>query len=287
MKTGYAAYFTSSIREPLAVLFILFLLYIQVVIMHNNVTEIMVALVVFYKAVNSLFAIQGNWQTALENIGALEFINTELSLKVEKKESSALSESLNFNKNILLKNIDYEVAESRILNNLTIKIPKNEMISVIGPSGSGKTAITQALSGVVELKNGELIIDENIVNSKNISSWRNKIGYISQEPFLLNATLYVTLEPCAMCAGAMVHSRIKRLVYGAADLKTGAAGSVFNLVAHAQLNHQVEVQSGVYAEETGGMLSQFFKRRRKEKKQLKKLAKEQHTQRDNNSDEKN
>lgn len=95
---------------------------------------------------------------------------------------------------------------------------------------------------------------------------------------LLDATLYVTLEPCAMCAGAMVHSRIKRLVYGATDLKTGAAGSVFNLVAHAQLNHQVEVQAGIYAEETGNMLSQFFKRRRKEKKQLKKLAKVRNTQ---------
>ncbi len=88
---------------------------------------------------------------------------------------------------------------------------------------------------------------------------------------LLNAILYVTLEPCAMCAGAMVHSRIKRVVYGAADLKTGAAGSVFNLVAHPQLNHQVEVLSGVLATQTGALLSQFFKRRRQEKKALKKL----------------
>ena len=92
---------------------------------------------------------------------------------------------------------------------------------------------------------------------------------------LVNADIYVTLEPCAMCAGAMVHSRVKRLVYGAADLKTGAAGSVFNLVAHPQLNHQVEVTAGVFALETGAMLSQFFKRRRKEKKQLKKLMQQQ------------
>ncbi|MFT5880023.1 MAG: tRNA(adenine34) deaminase [Moritella sp.] len=88
---------------------------------------------------------------------------------------------------------------------------------------------------------------------------------------LLNAILYVTLEPCTMCAGAMVHSRIKRVVYGAADLKAGAAGSVFNLVAHPQLNHQVEVLPGVLATQTGALLSQFFKRRRQEKKNLKKL----------------
>lgn len=97
---------------------------------------------------------------------------------------------------------------------------------------------------------------------------------------LINATLYVTLEPCAMCAGAMVHSRVKRLVYGAADLKTGAAGSVFNLVAHPQLNHQIEVTAGVFALETGNMLSQFFKRRRKEKKQLKQLLQQQALQND-------
>ncbi|WP_369832249.1 tRNA adenosine(34) deaminase TadA [Moritella sp. Urea-trap-13] len=90
---------------------------------------------------------------------------------------------------------------------------------------------------------------------------------------LIDATLYVTLEPCAMCAGAMVHSRVKRLVYGAVDLKTGAAGSVFNLVEHAQLNHQIEVRSGVFASETGALLSNFFKRRRKEKKALKLLQK--------------
>jgi len=90
---------------------------------------------------------------------------------------------------------------------------------------------------------------------------------------LIDATMYVTLEPCSMCAGAMVHSRVKRLVYGAVDLKTGAAGSVFNLVAHPQLNHQIEVRSGVFASETGALLSQFFKRRRKEKKALKLLQK--------------
>lgn len=90
---------------------------------------------------------------------------------------------------------------------------------------------------------------------------------------LINATLYVTLEPCSMCAGAMVHSRVRRLVYGAVDLKTGAAGSVFNLVEHPQLNHQIEVRSGVFASETSALLSQFFKRRRKEKKALKLLQK--------------
>lgn len=87
---------------------------------------------------------------------------------------------------------------------------------------------------------------------------------------LLDCTLYVTLEPCPMCAGLLVHSRIKRLVYASADFKTGAAGSTFNLVANPQLNHQIDVSSGVLADECSHMLSAFFKRRRKEKKALRK-----------------
>ena len=79
---------------------------------------------------------------------------------------------------------------------------------------------------------------------------------------LPDAIFYVTLEPCAMCAGAMVQARIARVVYGAADPKTGAAGSVFNLLASPALNHRAQITGGVLAEECGGMLRKFFESRR-------------------------
>lgn len=79
---------------------------------------------------------------------------------------------------------------------------------------------------------------------------------------LLDTTLYVTLEPCAMCAGAMVHARVKRLVYAATDPRAGAAGSVFNIVQHAALNHRLEIAAGVMAQECGGLLREFFAARR-------------------------
>jgi tRNA(adenine34) deaminase len=75
-------------------------------------------------------------------------------------------------------------------------------------------------------------------------------------------TLYVTLEPCAMCSGAMLHARLDRVVFGAADPRTGAAGSVLNLFAQTQLNHQTQVQGGVRAQECGQLLKDFFKPRR-------------------------
>ncbi|MDO8931115.1 MAG: tRNA adenosine(34) deaminase TadA [Rhodocyclaceae bacterium] len=79
---------------------------------------------------------------------------------------------------------------------------------------------------------------------------------------LPDCTLYVTLEPCAMCVGAMMHARIARVVFGARDPKTGAAGSVVDLFAEARLNHHAEVTDGVLAGECGALLSGFFAARR-------------------------
>lgn len=80
---------------------------------------------------------------------------------------------------------------------------------------------------------------------------------------LVGATLYVTLEPCAMCAGAIMHSRIARVVYGAPDPKTGASGSVLDLFAEARLNHHTTIERGVLADECGEMLRRFFQSRRR------------------------
>lgn len=92
---------------------------------------------------------------------------------------------------------------------------------------------------------------------------------------LIDCTLYVTLEPCSMCAGMLVHSRIKRLVFGALDQKTGAAGSVMNLLQHPLLNHQTDVTGGVLAQQCAEQLSAFFQRRRAEKKAQKELIRRQ------------
>lgn len=82
---------------------------------------------------------------------------------------------------------------------------------------------------------------------------------------LVGCTLYVTLEPCAMCAGAIQHARIAKVIYGASDPKTGACGSVVNLMAEDRLNHHTEVAGGVLSDACGNVLSEFFAARRKNK----------------------
>lgn len=79
---------------------------------------------------------------------------------------------------------------------------------------------------------------------------------------LLNATLYVTLEPCSMCAGAIIHARIKRVVYAATDPRAGAAGSIIDLFSNSAFNHRVEISAGVAAEESSQLLKTFFRKRR-------------------------
>jgi tRNA(adenine34) deaminase len=79
---------------------------------------------------------------------------------------------------------------------------------------------------------------------------------------LEDCTLYATLEPCAMCAGAILHARITRLVYAATDPKAGACGTVLSVMNHPQLNHKVEVVSGLLSEECGALLTNFFRARR-------------------------
>ncbi len=79
---------------------------------------------------------------------------------------------------------------------------------------------------------------------------------------LTGCELYTTLEPCSMCAGAMIHARISRLIYSAADPKAGGAGSVLSVINHPQLNHQMLVTSGILADESGELLRNFFRERR-------------------------
>jgi tRNA(adenine34) deaminase len=93
-------------------------------------------------------------------------------------------------------------------------------------------------------------------------------GVYLQNYRLIDCTLYVTLEPCVMCAGAILHARLSHVVFGATDPKTGVAGSVFNLFDQEKLNHHTSVTGGVLAEECGQMLSNFFAQRRSQKRSI-------------------
>ncbi|HEX7047596.1 MAG TPA: tRNA adenosine(34) deaminase TadA [Gammaproteobacteria bacterium] len=123
--------------------------------------------------------------------------------------------------------------------------------------------------GCVIVKDGEIIGEGfNHPISAHDPTAHAEIGAMREAAARLNnyrlvdTTLYVTLEPCTMCAGAMVHARVKRLVFGASEPRTGAVGSVYDIVRDERLNHRLEVESGVLADESSRMLREFFRSRR-------------------------
>ena len=133
--------------------------------------------------------------------------------------------------------------------------------------GLGKTNPNPAV-GAVLVRNDQLI-------SKGwhraAGSAHAEIEALRKAPNPAGCTLYVTLEPCSMCSGAAMHARLARVVFGATEPKTGAAGSVLNLFDNPQLNHQTQVTGGVLADECVRVLQSFFEMRRAQKKTEKSL----------------
>jgi tRNA(adenine34) deaminase len=122
-------------------------------------------------------------------------------------------------------------------------------------------AVVVCEGAVVGRGNNRVLRDSDPTAHAEIVAMR-AVGLALGNYRLEGCTLYVTLEPCAMCAGAILHARIARLAYAAADPKAGACGSVLSVMNHPQLNHKVEVVSGLMAEECGAMLTNFFRAKR-------------------------
>lgn len=123
-------------------------------------------------------------------------------------------------------------------------------------------AVLVAADGTLLAEGGNRNISEHDPSAHAEIVAMRKAGQALGNHRLLGATLYVTLEPCAMCAMAMVHARIARVVYAATDPKTGAAGSVFDLLGDPRHNHRVVVDGGVLADEASAMLTAYFRAKR-------------------------
>lgn len=123
-------------------------------------------------------------------------------------------------------------------------------------------AVLVAADGTLLAEGGNRNISEHDPSAHAEIVAMRRAGQVLGNHRLLGATLYVTLEPCAMCAMAMVHARIARVVYAATDPKTGAAGSVFDLLTDPRHNHRVAVQGAVLADEASAMLTNYFRAKR-------------------------
>ena len=123
-------------------------------------------------------------------------------------------------------------------------------------------ALVVSPSGEIIARGGNLVLRTSDPTAHAEIVALRAAGIALQNYRLVGCTLYCTLEPCAMCAGAILHARIARLVYAAADPKAGACGSVLSVMNHPSLNHRTEVNAGILSDECGSMLTTFFRARR-------------------------
>ena len=123
-------------------------------------------------------------------------------------------------------------------------------------------ALIVSPSGEIIARGGNLVLRTSDPTAHAEIVALRAAGIALQNYRLVGCTLYCTLEPCAMCAGAILHARIARLVYAAADPKAGACGSVLSVMNHPSLNHRMEVNAGILSDECGSMLTTFFRARR-------------------------
>lgn len=143
------------------------------------------------------------------------------------------------------------------------------MLEALAEARAAETAGEVPVGAIIVSAAGEVIArgDNRVLRTSDPTAHAEIVALRSAGTFLRNyrllgCTLYSTLEPCSMCAGAILHARISRLVYAAADPKAGACGSVLSVMNHPALNHRVELIQGVLAEECGSMLTDFFRAKR-------------------------
>ncbi|RZM10508.1 MAG: ABC transporter ATP-binding protein, partial [Pedobacter sp.] len=189
-KMGLYSAITSSAREPMIIMVVSLVIYIQINYMGASLASILFCLLLFFRALNYLVVVQNFWQTFIQNIGSMHLVSTlhaELE-EVKEEQKSKVFETLR--SEISLSNINFAYGPKVILNNLSLTIPKNQTVAFIGESGSGKTTLANMICSLIEPASGELLVDGVKLNDYNLDSYRDKIGYISQEAVIFNDNIY-------------------------------------------------------------------------------------------------
>ena len=190
IKTGVASALTQSVREPVAVVFIMSLIFVQIVILNNEFEPIVVSIILFYRALGSMLGVQSFFQGTFQYIGSLELISSEFNDQIKNKNNDGNIELGKLHNSIELNKINFSYNESELVfKDLSIKFNANSSTAIVGDSGSGKSTIVNIISLLLEPSSGQLLIDG--IDSKSIihSSWKNQIGYVSQETVIFDDTI--------------------------------------------------------------------------------------------------
>lgn len=190
IKSGIAAAFTQSVREPIAVVFIISILYIQIFYFNSRIEPILVSIALFYRALNSTLAVQSAFQATFQNIGSMELVHKEFITQKQNQLSDGEILIGKLSKEISLKNLSFIYEKnSKGVRSISLNIPAKSSVAFIGESGSGKTTLADIITMTHKYTLGHMYID-GVSSDKIIkSSWSSQIGYVSQETLIFDDTI--------------------------------------------------------------------------------------------------
>ncbi len=189
--TGIAASFTQAVREPIAVIFIMSIVYVQIEIFDQALEPILVSIVLFYRALNSVLAVQSSFQGTFVHIGSMELVDEEFTNQRKNAVSHGEVEAEQFSQNIRFKDVSFSFGDElpNVLNNISINFPVNKSIALVGESGAGKSTLVDLITLLNKPQKGQILIDGIDSSVINKSSWRNQIGYVAQDTVIFDDTI--------------------------------------------------------------------------------------------------
>jgi ABC-type multidrug transport system fused ATPase/permease subunit len=189
-RTSFYTAITTGMREPMILLIVIAVIYMQISFLKGNLASIILSLVLFYRALNFLVAMQQNWQSFIQNTGSLKNVSNIYSMMKNREESNGVKTFEKLRNEISTENVNVNYGVNVVLDQVSITIPKRETIALVGESGSGKTTLVNILMGLIQPDSGTVMIDGTPLNEFNLETYRSKIGYISQDSVIFNDNIF-------------------------------------------------------------------------------------------------
>ena len=191
IRTSVALAGSDAMREPLIVMCILFIIYIQVVVMGQLLGPIMVALVLFYRGLNSVLSIQGHLQRVMEFIGSMDLVDKESRLLKKNQEESGAVLVDGFSEKIKMEGVFFSYGKNKefSLSDINISISALTSTAIVGRSGSGKSTFADLLTLILRCESGRLVIDGLNSDELDLNRWRSQIGFVSQDNVIFNESI--------------------------------------------------------------------------------------------------
>lgn len=190
-KVGYYSAILNSAREPLLIMVVCLVIFIQITFLKGNLGAILISLIFFYRALSSLISMQNSWNYFMGVSGSLENMTTFNQELSAQKELDGENNFTQFKREIQIKDGCLSFDEQRpVLNQIQLSILKNETIAFVGESGSGKSTLVNVIAGLLPLDKGSIMIDQVDLSTVNKESYQKRIGFVAQEPVIFNDTIY-------------------------------------------------------------------------------------------------